>query len=1043
MNSRPLFAALSLLTLFSACANCGAGANGIDVTLSPDTVTVPAGQKQQFTATVAGTDDQRVFWSVDETAGGSIDESGLYTAPAAAGAFHVTVTSRADVSKVAHATITVTGSTANPIVVGVAPQAVSLGFGQTQQFVASVAGSESKTVRWSVQEGTGGSVSANGVYTAPNASGTFHVQAAAEVDPSAVAVATVTVSAAAGISVTVTPMTLTLGSGESRQLSAQVSGTANTAVTWSVMEQGGGNVTAGGYYTAPAAAGVYHVLATSSADPTRFGAATVTVTPVAISLSPTAAIVEIGSTQQLTASVTGTANAAVTWSVVEGTSGGMVSSTGLYTPPSTPGLFHVQAVSVADGSKSATSTLTVIQPVTVLIAPSSANLQMQQTLQFTATVVGNTNQAVTWSIDEGALGGSITAGGLYSAPIVTQPTQFHVTATPQANPAKASKALVTVSPGVGVQITPAAITLAPGAMQPFTASVTGTTNTQVTWSLQEGANGGVITSTGAYTAPAKSGTYHVVATSAADTTQRAFATVIVLGNPVTITGTVSYSGSASGRVYIVLAPDETSAGLNGTSVALTNGTATFTLQGFQQRGDFNIRAFMDTQNNGMYHVAKDPYVALDVTVTDAGLSNVALQLTDSSWSGWTSMAVPSLDRVIAADGSAAIVYTPSYDPMGNDECPRYSVYWDTTPQVSSTQNVGSMTFAANAPHIVIVRGLTNGDQLYFTMSCPDVMLFGGNAPAIGPITVGAPAGGFTLNGVVDGSALSSLTNAPLYVFALSDTAAYMTKVLAPVAQQNWSMSGVTAGTYQVYAMRDVSDDGKVTPTDPATFFDPVAVTVAANQTAPAIAMSGANAVPRISTWHIDSHGSESYGLTLRVRPNVKRPVRVQLTSGPKLAVPFDLPIVPTGGALHQVDLPLGSIAPAVRDSYSFTVTYADGTSEVLEAQVQTVLPTTVVTSPGMFGSTVPTFTWLPLSPAPTSGYTTSVTLYDFTYFALGAMAQPVGQALNLPGSQTTLLFGDLKPTVSALSANNPYWYTFVAADNAGNWSQVTDTFVAR
>jgi hypothetical protein len=49
----------------------------------------------------------------------------------------------------------------------------------------------------------------------------------------------------------------------------------------------------------------------------------------------------------------------------------------------------------------------------------------------------------------------------------------------------------------------------------------------VTWSVQEGAAGGTITPTGVYTAPENAGTYHVVATSAADISRTAVAAVAV------------------------------------------------------------------------------------------------------------------------------------------------------------------------------------------------------------------------------------------------------------------------------------------------------------------------------------------------------------------------------------------------------------------------------------------------------------------------------------------------------------------------------------
>jgi hypothetical protein len=76
---------------------------------------------------------------------------------------------------------------------------------------------------------------------------------------------------------------------------------------------------------------------------------------------------------------------------------------------------------------------------------------------------------------------------------------------------------------VGISISPTSASLQTGATRQFTASVTGTTNTAVTWS----ATGGTVSSTGVYTAPSTTGTYTVRATSVADTTKSSSATVSV------------------------------------------------------------------------------------------------------------------------------------------------------------------------------------------------------------------------------------------------------------------------------------------------------------------------------------------------------------------------------------------------------------------------------------------------------------------------------------------------------------------------------------
>jgi Kelch motif len=84
-----------------------------------------------------------------------------------------------------------------------------------------------------------------------------------------------------------------------------------------------------------------------------------------------------------------------------------------------------------------------------------------------------------------------------------------------------------ISVSLGVSINPATVTLPAGGVQAFTATVEGTSNHGVTWSVQEGVAGGTITSAGVYTAPLAAGTYHVIVVSQADTGKSAVATVIV------------------------------------------------------------------------------------------------------------------------------------------------------------------------------------------------------------------------------------------------------------------------------------------------------------------------------------------------------------------------------------------------------------------------------------------------------------------------------------------------------------------------------------
>ena len=87
-------------------------------------------------------------------------------------------------------------------------------------------------------------------------------------------------------------------------------------------------------------------------------------------------------------------------------------------------------------------------------------------------------------------------------------------ASPSQNPPSSS---------VSVTVIPTSASPVEGASQQFSASVTGSSNTAVTWS----ATGGTISSTGLYVAGSTAGNYTVTATSVADTTKSAQASVTI------------------------------------------------------------------------------------------------------------------------------------------------------------------------------------------------------------------------------------------------------------------------------------------------------------------------------------------------------------------------------------------------------------------------------------------------------------------------------------------------------------------------------------
>ena len=287
------------------------------------------------------------------------------------------------------------------------------------------------------------------------------------------------------VSVGISPTAISLLAGGMQQFGATVTGSSNTAVTWS-LSPAVGTLSTSGLYSAPASITMQQtvqVTATSVADPTKFAAATITLNPpVGVSISPTASSLGQGQTQQFSAIVTGTSNTGLNWSLSPAV--GTLSTTGLYTAPgsiTTQQTVQVIATSVADPTKTATATITLNPPlappptVVIGISPTLASLGQGQTQQFTATVTGTSNTGVTWSLSPAV--GTLSTSGLYTAPSSIPSLQrVQVTATSVADPTKTVTATITLNPPSVPQANGFNIT-----WQPISA-----TQVQVSWTAPAG-----------------------------------------------------------------------------------------------------------------------------------------------------------------------------------------------------------------------------------------------------------------------------------------------------------------------------------------------------------------------------------------------------------------------------------------------------------------------------------------------------------------------------------------------------------------------------
>ncbi len=307
----------------------------------------------------------------------------------------------------------------------------------------------------------------------------------------------------------VTPDNVSVAAGARQQFNADLKDSAGSRVgtaqvSWSIAPEVG-VITSAGLYTAPSTSSTAQmvlVTATDTLDSGRTATATILLLP-AITVTAIPSSVSLGplSTQQFSASVQNSTNGAVVWSISPAV--GQISVSGRYLAPAeiiTRQTVTVKATSQADSGKFATAAVTLVPPpVTITVTPSSGTVRTGGQIAFAATVNNASNRAVTWTLSPAV--GTLTAAGLYTAPTsLTEVTVISVVARSEADRTKTASAAVTIVPNVSVSVGPAGMTLRRSQTQQFSAIVSNTKSTAVTWSVTQGL--GTVSVTGLYRAPA-------------------------------------------------------------------------------------------------------------------------------------------------------------------------------------------------------------------------------------------------------------------------------------------------------------------------------------------------------------------------------------------------------------------------------------------------------------------------------------------------------------------------------------------------------------
>jgi len=541
----------------------------------------------------------------------------------------------------------------------------------------------------------------------------------------------------------------------------------------------------------------------------------------------------------------------------------------------------------------------------------------------------------------------------------------------------------------------------------------------------------------------------------------------------TVTGSVSYSGSATGTIYIQMVNNSCPGNTLGTSIPNTGNT--FTIQGVPP-GTYTLSAWMDQIGFGLRNITNPSGITPSVTVPAATatpasrvrpmqaapnpnivpVSGLAVTMTDPAPPALTQ--APGISGVSAFDQGALVSFKPIYN-NGVEQADSYMLQWSTDKTFQSVG--GSQTFNAsgqNGPEIWIVNNLTNGQLLYFRAAGLVKGVAGPSSALGGPATIGAPAGANTVSGTVTFDGITA--TGPLYVgfYDQNTGQVYAAQVGSaanpPVSPAPYSVQLPSGNNYYFFGIIDQNNDGLVGPGDITnTNSQDPSFNVAINGDTPDenLVLSAPGTTASVTTQfyqHTDQNGSnQGYNLSFNLRAGFELPVAVTLLSGPNVLAPLDIGHRDNNGSEpYNFGLSVNGTKPNVGDAYQFLITYSDATAESVVATVKAALDSATLVSPTGTGvGTTPTFTWT--DPANASAYTYQFALLDSNWNPVWQVPSSNSKSNGLPSTITSLDWGvdptqaTNLPNLKQLYTGSTYNWQITTQDTLGNQAQQTVSFV--
>ena len=244
-------------------------------------------------------------------------------------------------------------------------------------------------------------------------------------------------SSPAPVTIQISPADPSIAAGGKIQFTAAASNTTNPAVTWSASA---GSISSAGLFTAPTSGSAKSITVTassvaSSAVQASTAVSIITVNPVTVQISPLDPSITAGGKLQFAATVSNTSNTAVTWSA----SGGTISSTGLFTAPTSGSVKSVTitASSATAGGPRASTAVTVTSSTPFVINTSSVPSATVATPYSASLTASGGQPPYQWSLASGSLPAGLqlvaSTGTLAGAPTQSGTFSFSVRGTDAAS----------------------------------------------------------------------------------------------------------------------------------------------------------------------------------------------------------------------------------------------------------------------------------------------------------------------------------------------------------------------------------------------------------------------------------------------------------------------------------------------------------------------------------------------------------------------------------------------------------------------------------